>query len=242
MRPVSKGQLPYRYTNGTPYGKAQAGLCARIGSYCSYCERLLDHGAEVEHIQPKSNPTHKALETQWSNFLLACKNCNSTKSKHDLGLDEWLIPDRDNTQAAFEYRRDGVIDVILGLHPATSSQAQMTLKLMRLNRKVRKVVDEKGNLVALDRRTQRMQAWLLAERWEQKFTARPTTDNEDAIIDLAKTSGFFSVWMTAFVAYPKIRQRLIDTFRGTEKACFDLATQPTNKHPNTDGWLHGGKL
>ena len=105
-------------------------------------------------------------------------------------------------------------------------------------------MDEKGNLVALDRRNQRMQAWLLAERWVNKYGARATADNADAIIDLATTGGFFSVWMAAFLAFPIIRQRLIDAdaFSGTEKSCFDAATLPTVTHPNTDAWLHGSKL
>lgn len=219
-------------------------MAARIGAYCSYCELVLDHGREVEHIQPKSVPANAALETQWSNFLLACKNCNATKSKHDPALNEWLIPDRDNTAAAFVYRKDGIIDVAPALLPPTSDQATKTLGLMKLNRKVHRVLNEKGNLVALDRRNQRMQAWLLAERWVQKFTANPTADSADAIIDLATTGGFFSIWMTAFVAFPAIRQRLIDApkFQGTEKSCFDAATLPTVTHPNTDGWLHGSKL
>lgn len=244
MRPVSKGKLPYLYTNGEPYGQAAEGLTARIGKYCSYCERLLDHGREVEHIQPKSIAANSALETEWSNFLLACKNCNATKSKHNPGLDEWLIPDRDNTQAAFVYREDGVIDVAPPLLAPTRPQAEKTLELMKLNREVRSLADEKGNLVALDRRSQRMQARLLADRWVLKFTARPTADNADAIADLARTGGFFSVWMTAFLAFPYIRQKLIDEddFKGTEKSCFDGATLATTTHPNTDGWLHGGKL
>lgn len=244
MRPVSKGKTPYLYTNGKPYGQAAKGLAARIGKYCSYCERLLDHGMEVEHIQPKSVAAHKALETEWLNFLLACKNCNSTKSKHDPGLDEWLIPDRDNTLAAFVYRKDGVIEVKAGLLPPTSAQAQKTLDLMKLNRKVRRVLDEKGNLVALDRRNQRMQAWLLAERWVAKYGARPTADNADAIVDLAATGGFFSIWMAAFLAFPVIRQRLINAnaFVGIEKTCFALTTLPSVVHPNTDAWLHGSKL
>lgn len=244
MRPVSKGALPYLYVNGQPYGKAAKGLAARIGKYCSYCERLLAHGAEVEHIQPKSVAAHKALETEWSNFLIACKNCNATKSKHDPGLDEWLVPDRDNTMAAFVYRVDGIIDVKLGLPPATSAQASKTLSLMKLNRRVRNLVDEKGNLVALDRRGQRLQACLMAKRWALKYGARSTADNADAIIDLAITGGFFSIWMTAFLAFPVIRQRLIDAvgFNGTEKACFDPTTLPTVAHPNTDAWLHGSKI
>jgi uncharacterized protein (TIGR02646 family) len=243
MRPVSKGSRPYRYTNGEAYGKAAGGLAARIGKYCSYCERSVDNG-EVEHLQPKSVVANAALETQWSNFLLACKNCNATKSKHNPGLGDWLIPDRDNTMAAFIYQVDGVIEINSALLAPTRTLAEKTRDLMKLNRKVRRVVDEKGNLVALDRRSQRMQAWLLAQRWVTKYTANPTADNADAIIDLASTGGFFSIWMAAFIAIPAIRQRLIDApaFRGTEKACFDAATLPTVAHPNTDGWLHGSKL
>lgn len=244
MRPVSKGKHPHLYENGKPYGRAAGGLAIRIGKYCSYCERLLDHGREVEHIQPKGVAANKALETEWSNFLLACKNCNATKSKKNPGLDQWLIPDRDNTMAAFIYRKDGVIDVEPSLPPPTLLQARKTLALTNLNRKVRRVVDEKGNLVALDRRNQRMQAWLLAERWVAKYEARPTADNADAIVDLATTGGFFSIWMAAFFAYPIIRQRLIDAdaFKGIEKSCFDAATLPTVMHPNTDAWPHGSKL
>ncbi|WP_186150794.1 retron system putative HNH endonuclease [Burkholderia gladioli] len=241
MRPVSKGSLPYRYTNGSPYGKAASGLAARIGRYCSYCERVLDHGMEVEHIQPKS--LHPLLETQWSNFLLSCKNCNATKSKHDPALSDWLIPDRDNTAAAFVYQKDGVIEVEPSLLPPQSNLADQTLRLMKLNRKVRRVVDEKGTLIALDRRSQRLEAWLLADRWAIKFANNPSPDVEDAIIDLAKTSGFFSIWMAAFETVPAIRNRLINGFSGTEHACFDphttLAILP---HPNTDAWLDGGKL
>jgi uncharacterized protein (TIGR02646 family) len=244
MRPVSKGNQPYLYTNGQPYGKAADGLSARIGSYCSYCERLLDHGREVEHLQPKSVAANAALETQWSNFLLACKNCNATKSKHNPGLDEWLIPDRDNTMAAFVYQVDGLIAVEPALPALTIVLAEKTLDLMKLNREVTEVVDEKGNLVALDRRNQRMQAWLLAQRWVQKYRVNPSADISDAIVDLATTGGFFSIWMSAFLAVPAIRQRLIDAdaFRGTEKTCFDAATAANVPHPNTDGWLHGGKL
>jgi uncharacterized protein (TIGR02646 family) len=243
MRPVSKGSLPYRYTTGEAYGKAAGGLAARIGKYCSYCERPVDNG-EVEHLQPKSVAANAALETQWSNFLLACKNCNATKSKHNPGLGDWLIPDRDNTMAAFIYQVDGVIEINSTLLAQTRALAEKTRDLMKLNRKVRRVVDEKGNLVALDRRSQRMQAWLLAQRWVAKYTANPTADNTDAIIDLASTGGFFSIWMAAFISIPVIRQRLIDApaFRGTEKTCFDAATLPTVMHPNTDGWLNGSKL
>jgi uncharacterized protein (TIGR02646 family) len=241
MRPVSKGAVPYKYIDGQPYGKAVEGLAARIGRYCSYCERCLNNGIEVEHIQPKS--VHVLLETLWSNFLLSCKNCNSTKSKKDPTPADWLIPDRDNTAAAFTYRKDGVIDVNAALVPPQSILATNTLDLMKLNRKIRTLHDEKGVLVALDRRNQRLEAWALAERWAIKYTANPTVDIEDAITDIAIASGFFSIWMTAFQAIPQMRRKLIQGFSGTEVVCFDpLTTLPLLPHPNLDGWISGGKI
>lgn len=241
MRPVSKGAVPYRYIDGQPYGKAVDGLAARIGRYCSYCERCLNNGIEVEHIQPKSS--NALLETLWSNFLLSCKNCNATKSKKNPALADWLIPDRDNTAAAFTYRKDGVIEISPALAPPQRILAAKTLDLMKLNRRVRTLHDEKGVLVALDRRNQRLEAWALAERWVIKYTANPTVDIEDAIVDLARTSGFFSIWMTAFEKIPQVRKRLIQDFPGTEVVCFDpLTSLPVAPHPNTDGWGSGGKI
>ena len=50
-------------------------LLRELGENCSYCEMELKDGHEVEHVQPKSRePT---LLTSWSNFLLACKCCNT---------------------------------------------------------------------------------------------------------------------------------------------------------------------
>ncbi|HLA34344.1 MAG TPA: HNH endonuclease [Rhodocyclaceae bacterium] len=242
MRPVRKGP-PYLYTDGQAYGKALAGLAARLGLYCSYCERPLQHGAEVEHIQPKSIPAHKPLECRWSNFLLSCKNCNASKSTKDPALAEWLIPDRDNTAAAFVYRKDGVIDIAPTITPTQNAAAAKTLDMLKLNRKVRKTFDQQGNLVALDRRNQRLDAWLLADRYAGKLAKNPSADLADAIADLAKTSGFFSIWLAAFETVPSFRQKLIAAFTGTESACFDtITTLPTPTHPNSDGLSAGGKL
>lgn len=241
MRPVCKGAVPYKYVDGQPYGKAVEGLAARIGRYCSYCERCLNNGVEVEHIQPKS--IHDSLEKKWSNFLLSCKNCNATKSKKDPALGDWLIPDRDNTAAAFTYRKDGIVEINSALTPPQSILADKTLSLMKLNRRVRKLFDEKGVLVALDRRNQRLQAWVLADRWAVRYASNPTIDLADAIIDMAITSGFFSIWMTAFQTIVPMRVKLIKAFAGTAVGCFDpLTTLYVTPHSNTDGWACGGKI
>lgn len=216
------------------------GLEARLGLYCSYCERHLKTGLEVEHIQPKKFPANAHLERAWNNFLLACKNCNTCKGTKNPALADWLIPDRDNTFSAFLYRQDGVIEVLPGPQEAL---AALTLDILNLNKKVRETKDDNGKLLALDKRTQRMDSWLMALRWRDKWNQRPNEDNEDAIIHIATKDGFFSIWMAAFEGIPQIRKRLIEAFPGTETACFDpVTTQAASPHPNTDGLPHGGKL
>lgn len=239
MRPVKKGAA-YLYVDGQPYANALEGLAARLGRYCSYCEREIKTGLEVEHIQPKS--IHFGLERVWANFLLGCKNCNATKSDKNPALNEWLIPDRDNTSRAYFYREDGIIDISLppGLQ---KNAAQTTLDMMGLNKEVRQTLDESGNLIALDRRTQRLEIWLMAKRYRGFWDTRQSPELEQAIVDLARSNGFFSIWMAAFNGIVEIRQRLIAEFPGTEHRCFDaVTTVPTTHHPNDDLLPDGGKL
>lgn len=243
MRPVRKGPA-YQYADGQPYGNAVGGLVARLGKFCSYCEREMKSGFEVEHIQPKHH--HPDLERKWANFLLACKNCNTTKSDEDLPLGNWLIPDRDNTFAAFVYEMDGVIKVRDGLAQEITEQAQATLDLFKLVKVVSTIQDESGNLVALDRRSQRLETWALASRyrgfWDRAKPKARESIWEINIPDLAKKTGFFSIWMAAFEDVPEMRQRFIAAFPGTEGRCFNEETQPVFRHPNEDNLEHGGKL
>ena len=93
MRPVLRGSRPVD-DNGNEkllreHKKARPDLIARIGQYCSYCEMKLDATLDVEHVQPKKH--HPDLRLEWNNFLLACKNCNSTKSDKDVVLDPIFI-------------------------------------------------------------------------------------------------------------------------------------------------------
>ena len=77
MRPVDKGVAPARYVR---YQDANSDLRGRIGDYCSYCERQIETHLAVEHVQPKVRRT--TLRNSWSNFLLGCVNCNSSKGKN----------------------------------------------------------------------------------------------------------------------------------------------------------------
>jgi len=100
MRPVIRGDNPTSeefddHKNARPY------LFERIGPYCSYCERQLSHHAHVEHIKHKDQ--YRELDGVWYNYLFSCSNCNSTKGTKDPCLDEYVLPDRDNTAYALEY-------------------------------------------------------------------------------------------------------------------------------------------
>src|SRR5579863_9385903 len=105
MRPVVRGDSP-QANDYEDYRDAFPDLAARIGRFCSYCERRIATSLAVEHIQPKGVPAYQHLEGRWDNFLMGCVNCNSTKGDEDVILSEVLLPDRDNTAAAYVYTMD----------------------------------------------------------------------------------------------------------------------------------------
>jgi uncharacterized protein (TIGR02646 family) len=108
MRPIRRGSSPIA-ADYQDYKKAQPDLVARLGLYCSFCERRIPTNMAVEHIQPKGLAAYAHLIGRWDNFLLACVNCNSTKKDKDVNLANVLLPDRDNTFAALRYLCDGSI-------------------------------------------------------------------------------------------------------------------------------------
>ena len=129
MRPVDRGSAPRAYPR---YQDAGPDLRARLGDYCSYCERQIETNLAVEHIQPKS--VMKALITDWDNFLLACTNCNSTKGDTLIKLVDYFWPDSDNTLRAFEYVPGGLIEPNPGLSQPMAVKAVATLTLTGLDR------------------------------------------------------------------------------------------------------------
>lgn len=234
MRPVRKGSA-YKYKDGDEYPKACDGLGERLGWYCSYCERPERNGIAVEHIQPKALPAFAHLECVWSNFLLACSSCNSCKLKKGGDIQDWLIPDRDNTFAAFVYRQDGVVEVRPGLDSIASLQAQATLDFLNLDKADRKRLQR-------ERLIQRMEIWLEALDARRDWETQPINEMANRIVAGAKYAGFFSIWMAAFEDVPEMRRRFIEAFPGTEARCFNEETQPVFRHPNEDNLPHGGKL
>lgn len=243
MRPIRRraSPLPHDFDD---YRDAFTFLFSRLGGYCSYCERKIVTQLAVEHIQPKALAKYAHLIGRWDNFLLGCVNCNSTKGDRDVNPEEVLLPDRDNTFHAFTYEMDG------SLHPAASSAAVQamaanTLALVGLDKRASQVWDENGKLVAIDRMSQRMEAWLQALEAKSDIESNPgNTAVRRSVVRLAEAKGFFSIWMAVFVGDIDMRNRLIDAFAGTrESNCFDaVTTEPISPSPNLDALPHGGKI
>jgi uncharacterized protein (TIGR02646 family) len=251
MRPVRRGASP-QAGDFQPYDKAQPFLISRLGSYCSYCERRIATQLAVEHIQPKGLPAYAALVGRWENYLLGCVNflgcvnCNSTKKDKDVLLANILLPDRDNTFVAFAYSPDGKVQPsktaeIHGL----AQKARDTLALTGLDKRISQVLDENSKQVAMDRVSQRMEVWAIAEEARSDVAANPGNDVLlKWVVRNALASGFFSIWLTLFKHDQDMCDRLIDAFSGTrESGCFQPGSpDPVTPAPNPDGLANGGKI
>jgi hypothetical protein len=258
MRPVRRGANPIS-GDFSDYKKAKPELVSRIGSgwfngihvasYCSYCERRFETNLAVEHIQPKglkvgSIKPYAHLVGTWTNFLLACVNCNSTKKDKDVVLSEVLLPDRDNTFIAYEYLKDGTINITAPSRHLYNC-AEETLKMVGLDKAAIHTADANGRTIALERVFQRMNAWLYISDSKQTIDSEPNSEaTRKATVRFALATGFFSIWIKVFEDDADMRNRLIDAFAGTrESGCFDsVTTAVITPAPNPDGLAHGGKL
>lgn len=245
MRPVCRGASP-QPDDFKPYDKAQPFLIGRLGGYCSYCERRIATQLAVEHIQPKGLDKYAHLIGRWENYLLSCVNCNSTKSNKDVMLKKILLPDRDNTYAAFSYLKDGyVVPSDAAKAAGLYEQAQDTLKLTGLDKRKLNALDENGKQVAIDRVSQRLEVWAVAEEAKSDVVANPDSQAvKRGVVRTAQASGFFSIWMTVFQGDAEMCNQLIDAFAGTrESACFDPVTAVlVSPAPNPDKLPNGGKI
>ena len=210
--------------------------------FCSYCERRIATNLAVEHIQPKGLPAYENLKGRWENFLLGCVNCNSTKGQKDVVLSNVLLPNRDNTAAAYTYSMDGKVNVEAGLTDAQKQMANRTLALTGLDKPVNEVLDSNGRLVALDRVAQRMEIWLMAQDSKNDLKLHTNDAFRRQIAKTAKESGFFSIWMTAFEDDVSMRKLLILEFAGTASDCFDPDTTKTVSPRPANGLSDGSKI
>lgn len=222
MRPVNRGSCPE--ANGksvvfTDYAGARGSLIERLGEYCSYCEMRLNASLAVEHRLPKSSGRYAHLELSWSNFLLACVNCNSTQGDDNIDEDDCLWPDRHNTLFAIEYgpgaevnpRDNNRIDA------KDRVRAQKLIHLVGLDQKPGK----RTLRTASDRRwLSRQNAWDKAHRMLHNLRKNDTPELREAIADNAQSTGFFSVWYTVFADVPQVLRLIRQRYAGTAEECF----------------------
>ena len=233
MRPIDRGTAPRTYTN---YQDAKPDLLIRIGMYCCYCERRFPAGLAVEHIQAKTLAEFVHLEREWSNFLLACPNCNAMKGSQPVDLHGVLLPDRDNTFVAFEYDEFGVVQPAQALPPAMQVLAEKTIAMVGLNRAKH---ENDHRLAMMERFQQRAEVYAIAKDVRADFEAGQIGTKQ--IAREAAAHGFFSIWMHAFAGVPTVRQAIIGAFVGTAVECFGEETLPVSPRPD-NGLVGAGKI
>jgi uncharacterized protein (TIGR02646 family) len=221
MRPVNRGDWPKDGQEQSkiyhPYGSAANDLIKRVGTYCSYCERKQTNPA-IEHILPKT--TYPKFIENWHNFLLACPNCNSTKSKQDSTLVYYYWPDCDNTAYIFEYKEGGVVEINPNLNEEQKKKAQDTLRFTGLDRRPGHPKFSKKD----KRWNDRLEVWDIAIEQLDDLEAKKIMPK--TVVTMAKSHGFWSVWMTVFREHSEVLNMLIDAFPGTDKDCFDEQGKP----------------
>lgn len=221
MRPIERGPVPKNQDGSdkvyTSYGNARRDLIDRMGQYCAYCNQKLPASLAVEHVRPKiSNPT---LELAWTNFVLGCTNCNSTKGKKEVILDDYLWPDVHNTHIAFQYEKDGTVEVHPSLPASLKIKAKNMLDLVGLQ-------NYPDNPTASDRRwLNRKEAFVKANAalklYQLAAGKGAAAEFEEMLGLLVSDNGFFSIWMQVFNAYPSAKRHIINSFKGTATGCFD---------------------
>lgn len=203
MRPVDKGIAPQVYTH---WGNARNDLGNKLDWCCSYCEMKVTNMLEVEHIVPRNQG---GAPLDWENFLISCKYCNTVKSDNNISRNGYIWPDRDNSDLAFSYSEQFVIQPAT---PAIQPQAQATINLMGLDRK-----PGGPNLPteADSRWIFRLQAWLIAKSSLNNWHTNPTQAMADQIALTAYGHGFYSIWMTVFNDVPIVINAIRNEYRST---------------------------
>ncbi|KAB8142298.1 HNH endonuclease [Chloroflexia bacterium SDU3-3] len=215
MRPINKGAAPRVYRE---YGDAQLDLISTIGKFCSYCERRITTSIAVEHKKPKD--PYPQFRLDWANFLLACPNCNSTKSDQKIKLSRYFWPDTDNTFCVFEYTPEGFVKPRRSLPRWARRKARRTLALFGLDR-------YPNHRHRPHRSTNKDSRWNdRRNQWEKAISMRDTLAELDTprmreCIIINARDGNFSIWMEVFKDDIDMCQRLIAAFPGTASDCFD---------------------
>lgn len=235
MRPINKGGWPVSPRGGKQYvfndwQRAKPHLVERTGLYCHFCEMRVNNCLAVEHIKArKDNP---GLANDWNNFLLACTSCNSSKTSTKLVepyYQHYYWPHLNNTLLAFVSPLVGpkaqLVTPRAGLSASQRSRAAATIALYGLDKRVTATGDSdnryleraKATKMAIDRRIEYMGG---------KATI-------PAIVDMAQTTGFFSVWLAVFNDIAAIKLALLNApdYKIDVAAWFDANLNPIPRNP-----------
>lgn len=215
MRPVVRIAAPQVYAK---YQDAIGDLEDCFGRYCSYCERHFPATLAVEHVSPKSSDVTR--ETDWTNFLIGCVNCNSTKGDTETNDQDFLWPDKDNTLKAFEYKAGGLVEPSSTLNPHIKEKAIALIELVGLDRHPGQPPAKQPT--HRDKRyMDRENAWAVAQSAWSTLASNNSEDIRQLIVEAAKKVGFFSIWIAAFHDDPDMRRRLVEAHAGTAEDCFE---------------------
>lgn len=222
MRPVNKGHKDTVYD---PYNTAKRDLFEAIGPYCSYCERKIELGGAIEHVQPKSKVADK--ECRWENFLLGCVNCNSTKGDTDINeanINEYAWPDIDDTYHLIKYDPVTYIPAPAdNLSNSDHERADKLIKLVGLNKPSPKVGTIKYKEASDLRVEKRKEVASYAKEYKNYFLSIEDAGKPYFFKNLkllVKEMGLWSIWMHEMEDIPELRTALLDLLPGTRKEFF----------------------
>lgn len=222
MRPVDKGKKSRKYD---PYQTAKRDLFEAIGPYCSYCERNVELGGAVEHVQPKSKVPGKKF--CWDNFLLGCLNCNSVKGDKpidDTNIADYVWPDTDDTYHMVQYD-----PVTLIPSPADTLSAEDKERVARLIKltgldKASPKEGSKDYMKASDTRVEkRMEIAREARDYKAQYLNLPDDIKPlfaKSLLDLVRHTGLWSIWFHEFEDIPELKAPFLDLLPGTRKEYF----------------------
>lgn len=220
MRPIQRGAWPVEgkeRVSFTDYKEARPILGERVGWYCCYCEIPISNCAELEHVVSKDKWPGGTLS--WYNFLLSCKNCNTTKKVKIAKLGDrraFYLPHKDAAFGAFVFSAEGRVAVTGGLSPEERARARATAEMVGLFKHPGSGLNRQQLLTGSDRRYQeRSNAWRRAVDARDGLRRCPMAVMEERIVAEALSVGFFSIWMAVFRDLPRVRGQLIAAFPGT---------------------------
>jgi hypothetical protein len=227
MRPIIK-QTPIDLDTKLPisfseYKQAKPYLIDQLGEYCSFCERQLDEDIlAVEHIFHKD--FYICLEKDWVNFLLSCGMCNSIKGTKNFAEILSFLPQIHNLLSYIDINDGFFVSVKPNLSSVETEKTIAFIKMVGLDRMYGHPQHTKGD----KRYIKRSETYKKAKHKLLQYSEMSNKNKSaflEIIIELAKATGFFSIWFIVFEAYPEVRQALIEAFEGTDNTCFDAANR-----------------